>query len=143
MKIGRWILLALVLACAGFLAWKKYAPRVFLDDPEPVVALPDPMVPAGVRIKVEVQNATKVPGLARKATQFLRDRGFDVVAIRTASEQRNSTLVLDRSNHPAWALLVAQALGARTEARPDTVRYLDVTVLLGDDWRPPPLPFYP
>jgi hypothetical protein len=142
-KIGRWILLALVLACAGLLAWKKYAPEVLPGAPDSLAATPESMVPDGVRIKVEVQNATKVPGLARRATQFLRDRGLDVVAIRTATEQRNSTLVLDRSNHPAWALLVAQALGSRTEPRPDTTRYLDVTVLLGDDWRPPPLPFYP
>jgi hypothetical protein len=132
-----------VLACAGFLAWRKYAPALLRDEPEQAAATPEQMVPEGVRIKVEVQNATRVPGLARKATQFLRDRGFDVVAIRTASERRKSTLVLDRSNHPAWALLVARALGARTEPRPDTTRYLDVTVLLGDDWRPPPLPFYP
>ena len=30
-----------------------------------------------------------------------------------------------------------------TGDRPDSVRYLDVTVLVGGDWRPPPLPFYP
>lgn len=74
---------------------------------------------------------------------FLRDRGFDVVAIGTSPEQRKTTLVLDRSNHAEWAGLVARALHAKIEARPDSSRYLDVTVLLGNDWRPPPLPFYP
>jgi hypothetical protein len=32
---------------------------------------------------------------------------------------------------------------APVETRPDSSRYLDVTVILGADWRPPPLPFYP
>ena len=142
MKIGRWILLALVLAGAGYFAFTR------LDRPVPLAgeaapAAPESMVPDGVRIKVEVQNATRIPGLARRATLYLRDRGFDVVATKTASEQRKTTLILDRSNHPAWAALVARALNATAEARPDTSRYLDVTVLLGEDWRPPRLPFYP
>jgi hypothetical protein len=101
------------------------------------------MVPAGVRIKVEVLNATNIPGLARKATMFLRDRGFDVVDIGNSSEKRGTTLVLDRSGHPAWASQVGKALSAKVEARPDVSRYLDVTVLLGEDWHPPALPFYP
>jgi hypothetical protein len=61
----------------------------------------------------------------------------------TAREQRQTTIVLDRSNHPEWAALVGKAFNAKVESRPDTSRYLDVTVLLGGDWRPPPLPFYP
>jgi hypothetical protein len=101
------------------------------------------MVPAGVRIKVEVLNATKVRGLARKATFFLRDRGFDVVAVGTASQESESSLVIDRSNHPQWAQLVGKAMKAKVASRPDSTRYLDVTVLVGADWRPPALPFYP
>lgn len=100
--------------------------------------------PAGVRIKVEVANATRTRGLARRATRVLRDLGYDVVDIGTAPEQRDSTLVLDRSGHPEWARLVAAALGgARVESRPDSSRYLDVTVLLGGAWVPPPDPFDP
>jgi hypothetical protein len=100
--------------------------------------------PADTRIRVEVMNATKTRGLARRATAFLRDRGFDVVAVGTVAEARDSTLVLDRSGHPEWAALVARSLGnARVESRPDSSRYLDVTVLLGTTWRPPTEPFYP
>jgi hypothetical protein len=100
--------------------------------------------PAETRIRVEVMNATKTRGLARRATAFLRDRGFDVVAVGTVAEARDSTLVLDRSGHPEWADLVARSLGnARVESRPDSSRYLDVTVLLGTTWRPPTEPFYP
>jgi hypothetical protein len=141
-KIGRWILLALVLAGAGAFGWKRYG----VPEDIPFVASsasPEVMVPSGVRIKVEVLNATKVRGLARKATMFLRDRGVDVVAVGTAPEQLGSTLVLDRSSHPEWAKLAARAFNARVESRPDTSRYLDLTILVGADWRPPPLPFYP
>ena len=102
--------------------------------------IPDSAVaPAGVRVRVQVLNATRTRGLARRATRYLRGRGFDVVEMGTVREQRDSSLVLDRSGHPAWAGRVAAALGgARVESRPDSARYLDVTVLVGASWRPPP-----
>lgn len=102
------------------------------------------MVPDGERIVVEVLNATTTRGLARRATLALRDAGFDVVSFGNGSEMRDSTLVLDRSGRHDYALRVAQALGgARIESRPDSSRYLDVTVLVGSDWRPPSKPFNP
>ena len=100
--------------------------------------------PDGQRVQVEVLNATKVRGLARRATEVLRDRGFDVVAVGTSGESRASTLVLDLSGHPDWANRVARALApARVVARRDSSRYLDVAVVLGTSWRPPAKPFYP
>lgn len=102
------------------------------------------VAPLGVRIKVEVLNATRSRGLARRATRDLRDRGFDVVSFGTAPPRLDATVVIDRSGHPAWARLVARALGAtRVESRPDSSRYVDVTVLIGASWRSPPGPFYP
>jgi hypothetical protein len=107
-------------------------------------APPDASATDGERIRVQVLNATATRGLARRATMHLRDRGFDVLEIGTATELLDSTVVLDRSGHPAWAKRVADALGgARVESRPDSSRYLDVTVLLGRSWRPPAQPFYP
>jgi hypothetical protein len=112
--------------------------------PQAVRQRVDAEAPRGVRIRVEVLNATRVRGLARRATMHLRDRGFDVVAVGTARETRDSTIVLDRSGHPEWAGLVARALGGATvEAAPDSSRYLDVTVLVGASWTPPAEPFYP
>ncbi|HUQ48710.1 MAG TPA: LytR C-terminal domain-containing protein [Gemmatimonadaceae bacterium] len=134
--------MALVLGGGGFYALRRYgAPEVVI--PATPQFAPTARAPQGVRIKVEVLNATTTKGLARKATTYLRDRGFDVVLIGTAREQRDKTLVYDRSRHPAWAALVAAAFGATVQDKPDSVRYLDVTVLVGADWRPPPLPFYP
>jgi hypothetical protein len=97
-----------------------------------------PRAPAGIRVRVQVLNTTRTRGLARRATHVLRDHGFDVVEMATTAPMLDSTLVLDRSGHPAWASAVAAVLGpARAVARPDSSRYLDVTVLLGRSWRPP------
>ena len=104
-----------------------------------------PRAPVGVRVRVQVINTTRTRGLARRATRVLRDQGFDVVEMTTGGPTRDSTLVLDRSGHPAWAANVATILGpaARAEPRPDSSRYLDVTVLLGTKWRPPAEPLNP
>jgi len=102
--------------------------------------------PRGVRVRVQVLNATTTRGLARRATELLRDHGFDVVDVGTtpARDQGDSTFVLDRTGHPEWAERVAAAMGgARVISRPDSSRYLDVTVLVGATWRPPAQPFNP
>jgi hypothetical protein len=100
--------------------------------------------PAGVRVRVEVLNASRVRGLARQATMELRDRGFDVVAIGNSGELRDSSLVLSRAGDEEWARRVALALGGATvELRPDSSHYVEVSVLLGATWRPPPGPFRP
>jgi hypothetical protein len=137
------LLAMLVLAAAGTWAWRARSS----PGGNPIAAVlggNDARAPEGVRIRVEVLNATRTRGLARSATRVLRDRGFDVVGVGNDPQARDSTLVLDRSGHPDWAQLVAEALGgARVEARPDTSRYLDVTVLLGTAWRAPPEALYP
>jgi len=139
-RYGRIILILLILAVVGAIVW--FGVRAF-SSPTDASVPDDARAPEGVRIKVEVLNATKTRGLARKATLFLRDRGFDVVGSGNESEQRAKTVVYDRSGHPEWARLVARAMGAPVVSRPDSSRYLDVTVLIGSDWRPPPLPFHP
>ncbi len=142
---GRIILALLLLSALAYGAWWLLAgrKRSSAKIPAPVAFSPDVRAPSGVRIKVEVLNATTKRGLARRAALYLRERGFDVVGMGTVREGRDSTLVLDRSGHPDWAQLVGRAMNARVESRPDSSRYLDVTVLLGWNWRPPPLPFNP
>lgn len=114
------------------------------DRPPERAPAPDVTDTSGQRIRVQVLNATTTRGLARRVTMLLRDRGFDVVEMGTSPERFDSTTVLDRSGHPDWARRVAEALGgARVESRPDSSRYLDVTVLVGRSFRPPAEPFYP
>ena len=103
-----------------------------------------PRVAPSSRVRVQVLNTTGVRGLGRRAMLYLRDQGFDVVELGTATAARDTTLVLDRSGHPDWARRVAAAMGGATVAsQPDSSRYLDITVLIGRSWRPPAKPFYP
>jgi hypothetical protein len=141
------------------IGWGAYAayPRVRAAlQPDAVAATPDsaPRLPAlddtlanaptGTRVRVEVLNATTTRGLGRRGMFYLRDRGFDVVAVGTSRARQDEVVVLDRSGHPEWAQRVARAMGgARVEARPDSSRYLDVTVIIGGGWRAPAEPFHP
>lgn len=143
---GRWILLAVVLVVAGVFLWPRLSFRS--GDAGPLSAdrrrTTERIVPDSVRIRVEVLNATSVRGLARQTTFHLRDLGFDVVSAGNSAEQLDSSLVLVHTGRTDWAELAAAALGgARIEARPDTSRYLDLTILLGASWRPPPEAFHP
>jgi LytR cell envelope-related transcriptional attenuator len=140
-RYGR-ILLALILLCG--LIWIGAKALTNRSSKTPVVSVPDDAKPpTGVRIKVEVLNGTRTKGLARRATQYLRELGFDVVGSGTNPDQMPTTLVLDRSRHPEWAARVGKAMNAAVLERPDSSRYLDVTVILGADWRAPALPFHP
>ncbi len=146
-KRRRWALagalVVLVAACAALLATRREGATVRQTALGRLIG-GEVMAPPNTRVRVEVINATRRDGLARRATRLLRDRGFDVVTYTTSSVLQDTTVVLDRSNHPEWAKLVGEALGgARVDARPDTSRYVDVTVVLGATWRPPPQPFSP
>jgi hypothetical protein len=107
-------------------------------------SLSEPKWATGKRITVEVLNATKVRGLARRAALTLRDQGFDVVSTGTNRDPFDSTQVLDRTGHREWAVRAAKAMGGATVlVRPDSSRDVDLTVLIGATWRPPTKPFYP
>lgn len=86
-------------------------------------------------IRVEVLNGSGTPGLARRATEVLRDGGFDVVFYGNATSfSHDSTLVLARAER-APADAVARVLGVGTvRIEADTTLVLDVTVILGRDW---------
>ena len=101
-------------------------------------AIPSP----AKRIRVEVLNGTERPGFARTATRALRERGIDVVFFGTGPAAE-STRIIVRRGDPGQGRGVAEALGVgRVVIEPDTVRRVDVSVLLGSDWRPH-LPLHP
>ena len=142
------IVVALILTGgAGMLWWRGSSSSDDSGGSGRTLFAPQERAPEGVRIRVEVLNATATPRLAQSATRLLRDRGFDVVATGNNATRLDSTLVLDRTNHPEWARLVASVLGrsgsGAVELRPDTSRYVDITVLLGAEWTPPAKAFYP
>jgi hypothetical protein len=142
---GRWILLTLALVGGAVAVWQVLpaaAPTPQAAESAP--ARPARLVPDSVRIVVEVLNGTDIRGLARRGMFVLRDVGFDVVSTGNASEPADTTTVFVRSGRVDWGELAAQAMGgARVVARPDSSRYLDLTVVLGRAWRPPAEAFHP
>jgi hypothetical protein len=144
--------LALIAVTAGVVRYRassdasstKHDARAKLPAASASARLPEPKWAMGTRITVEVLNATRVRGLARRAALTLRDQGFDVVSTGTNRDPFDSTQVLDRTGHREWALRAAKAMGGATVlVRPDSSRDVDLTVLIGASWRPPAQPFYP
>lgn len=128
-----------VVLAAGIFIGSAVSQWTPLPQEEGTTTTPRNSTAAGLgRVRVEVLNAGGREGMARLATDHLRDRGFDVVYFGNAEAfGRDSTLVLDRAARPRAAAAVGQALGTHwVESQPDSNLYLDVTVLLGGDWVP-------
>lgn len=130
--------LLVVLAAGVFIGsavsqWKPLPEAQRLD----VVGRNPVMRPLG-RVRVEVLNAGGTESMARRATDLLRDSGFDVVYFGNADRfGEDSTVVFDRTGGLEAARAVADVLGARSvRAEPDSNLYLDVTVMLGREWTP-------
>lgn len=87
------------------------------------------------RIRVEVLNAARVPGLADRVTRLLRSRGFDVVDYGNDSRQRPISVILDRVDNPVFARELALALpGTPIRRDPSPDRFIDVTLVVGSDY---------
>jgi hypothetical protein len=92
---------------------------------------------------VEVLNGTRRTGAARTATRMLRRQGLDVVSLGNADTLVALTRVIVRRGDPSRASYVAQVLGAgKAELETDTLRRVDISVILGEDFRPK-LPIHP
>lgn len=86
---------------------------------------------------MEVLNGTRRQGAARTATRILRRRGLDVVFLGNADSSADSTQVIARRGDLERARYVAAALGlGRVVVQTDTFRRVDVSVILGSDFRP-------
>ncbi len=89
------------------------------------------------RVTVEVLNGTTRAGLARAATRRLRRHGLDVVYFGNADAPVDSTRIVVRRGDPARGRDVRAALGMGGIAvEPDTFRRVDVSVVLGADFKP-------
>lgn len=102
--------------------------------------------PKGVRVRVRVLNSTGINGLAKRATSVLRDHGFDVVEYESEPRKtpRATTVIQSHTGHAEWSDRIRRVLGTgSTETQADTSRYVDITVLLGLDWKAPSQPFRP
>lgn len=122
-----------MLAAAGLAA----GVRLLVPPPPPEPrerAYPIPSY--GHRVTVEVLNGTSRAGVARAATRMLRRQGLDVVFFGNAEEAVDSTRVIVRRGDAGRGREVRLALGAgRIVVQPDTLRRVDVSVILGPDFQ--------
>jgi len=128
--IGAGITLAAVVAVFLLARWHKSG------NPEHAYPVPS----HSDRVIVEVLNGTSRAGLARVGTRQLRREGLDVVFFGNAEAKEDATrVIIRRGVAQGPAERVAHALGGgKIERNLDTLRRVDVTVILGDDYRPPP-----
>lgn len=134
-RTRRNVLTALVAAVAalvvvGLVAWAGMAGGEGAAQPL--------VVPGeGVRVTVEVLNATGVDGLARDVARRLRQAGIDVVTFGSARDTAlDSTTILIRRGDSSAARRVREALGlGRIVVQPDPRLLLDASVLIGRDLR--------
>ena len=93
--------------------------------------------PVQGRVMIEVLNGTQRQGAARTATRMLRGRGLDVVFLGNADSAETWTRVIVRRGDPDRARYVVGVLGVgKIVVEPDTFRRVDVSVILGEDFRP-------
>ena len=128
----RWFALGGLAGLVGLGIWlvatRPTAPRADRLAPPPR---------AREAVIAEVRNGTDRPGLARQVTRLLRDRGVDVVFFGSGPKT-DSTRVLVRRGPVGRGHEVARLLGGgRVELAPDSLLRVDVTVLVGPDYRLP------
>jgi hypothetical protein len=122
---------------AGFVALAGGAGLLFRTgrgiDPQVQAVAPPPKG----RVQVEVLNGSRRQGAARTATRMLRSHGLDVVFLGNADSLVDSTRVIVRRGDSSRAGYIAEALGSgKVVVETDTFRRVDVTVILGEDFRP-------
>ena len=141
--VGLFLTLVALAALIGSIAWGVWDAYGRKSPPAAPAAAPTSPAAAprvGERVKVEVLNAGGVPGVARRATDVLRERGFDVVSMGNAPRGTNPnvSVVYDRVGKLQTAQEVGGALAIpRVETRRDPAPLVDVTVILGRDWKAP------
>ena len=121
--------------------------RTMLLDPPAPSPVPNAAAIAAISpgtLRVDVENGSGIPGVARRVASLLRKKGFLIGDIGNAQNSLVTTELHEHSKTTFAALKVRQALGkaARnvpviadlpTAAPPDVSSQSDVTVIVGQD----------
>jgi len=138
-KIAKYINLAIifVLLILISLLLSSFIDRVFITPPISA-NLPDELKTNKQEvIQVNILNASGEPGLASKAKEFLRVRGFDVVEIGNNKTIVENSTVIDRLGDIGSAYKVAYAIGINDTlitTQIDSSLFLRSTILIGKDF---------
>lgn len=130
--IWPWALIG-VLGLAVAVLLGSFVSRMF--NP-PVSALVEHDGPPTV-IQVDIVNAAGMPGAGRQTMTYLRERGFDVVDISSATSPRAQSAVIDRLGDRTSALAIARVLGIADTlviSDIDSMMFIRASVILGKDY---------
>jgi hypothetical protein len=131
---GRWLWLTLIAVLIVLAAVSGFLLR---GEREPPVSHAFAIPPVQGRLIVEVLNGTRRQGAARSATRMLRSHGVDVVFLGNADSAEGMTRVIVRRGDPERARTVRGVLRTgKIVVESDTFRRVDVSVILGEDFRP-------
>jgi hypothetical protein len=130
--VGSVVLLVLLLV-------GQFVTRVFVSPPVTSEAeRTDLWVKKGERIQLTVLNGSGEPNIARKFTDFLRARKFDVVEIANYSRQDlEHTMIVDRISDSLASEKVAYALGierSRIVREFDSQAFVHAEIIIGKDF---------
>ncbi|HKU66755.1 MAG TPA: LCP family protein, partial [Candidatus Baltobacteraceae bacterium] len=121
--------------------------NMLLDPPVPTPS-PDAAAVAGIdplSVRVDVENGTAVPGVARRVAAILKAKGFTIGSVGNASSEDVATTELREHSRITFAgLRVREALGksaanaqviavSETPTPDATAAPSDVTVIVGED----------
>jgi hypothetical protein len=94
--------------------------------------------PSGSTLQIDVQNGSGVPGIADKFTEYLRQKGFDVVEMGNfSSSDVKTSMVIDRAGNMRNAKRVAASIGISEKyviQQMNNNYFLDATVVIGKDY---------
>ena len=128
--------LVLFLGAAAVLLF-AFGQRLASPRPDPE-RLHNPGNLIGDFIQLEVMNGAGVDGLAAEMSDYLRDLGFDVVAVDNYVQSDVArTVVMDRIGNPDAAQQIALALGLEEDRIQQELKptwFLDASVIIGQDY---------
>jgi hypothetical protein len=128
--------LVLFLGAAAVLLF-AFGQRLASPRPDPE-RLHNPGNLIGDFIQLEVMNGAGVDGLAAEMSDYLRDVGFDVVAVDNYVQSDVArTVVMDRIGNPDAAQQIALALGLEEDRIQQELKptwFLDASVIIGQDY---------
>ena len=112
--------------------------KLFLHPPvSAIVPIDKRRTVSDVYIQLNVINACGKQGIAKKAMNYFRERGFDVVEISTADSLSSRSYVIDHLSDTISARNVAYAIGLSDSSIRhdfDTTLYLRASVVIGTDY---------
>jgi LCP family protein required for cell wall assembly len=84
--------------------------------------------------RIEILNASGVPGVARRTAERLELLGFKVVRVATTSPVRPQTVIIDRTGRAEVTRFLAEVLGQPRVRRDIPVADIVITVVLARDY---------